>query len=169
MWTFKYQLSSSTFMFYYLFLLILHIEIQRFLPNFDLALLGVKGVNYSNIKLIFEVKSCCNCNNKLEWNYPKLPTQLLFFFFSWARSFLCWPQMRLSTRSLSILCLDSMTSEFEKKYIYMYYELKKALHSCKEKGIHWNPNLSKCTAIGKFLLYWMTSILELVHLFHRFY
>ena len=61
--------------------------------------------------------------------------------------------MRLSARSLSILYLDSMTSEFEKIYIYMYYELKKALHSCKEKGINWNLNLTKCTAIGKFLLF----------------
>ena len=29
----------------------------------------------------------------------------------------------------------------------------KALVSHKEKGIHWNPNLTKCTEIGKFLLY----------------
>ena len=31
-------------MFYCLFLRILHIEIERFLLNFDLALLGVKGL-----------------------------------------------------------------------------------------------------------------------------
>ena len=45
----------------------------------------------------------------------------------------------------------------------------KALDSCKGKGINWNPNLTKCTGIGKSLLYWMTFKLELVHLFHRFY
>ena len=37
MWTFKCKLSSSTFMFYCLLLLILHFEILRFLLNFDLA------------------------------------------------------------------------------------------------------------------------------------
>ena len=65
--------------------------------------------------------------------------------------------MRLSTRHLSILYLDSMTSEFEgKKKIYIYIHIlssDKALDSYKEKGIHWNPNLTKCTGIGKSLLY----------------
>ena len=37
----------------------------------------------------------------------------------------------------------------------------KALGSYKEKGIHWNLNLKKCTGIGKSLLSWMTFILEL--------
>ena len=45
----------------------------------------------------------------------------------------------------------------------------KALDSYKEKGIHCNYNLTKCTGIGKKLLYWMTFILELVHLPHTFY
>ena len=69
--------------------------------------------------------------------------------------------MRLSTRSLTILYLDSMTSDFEKNvsiyiYIYIYIYIKssdKALDSYKEKGIHWNLNLRKCTGIGKSLLY----------------
>ena len=47
--------------------------------------------------------------------------------------------------------------------------LDKALHSYKEKGIHWNLNLTKCTWILKYLLYLMTFILELVHLSHRLY
>ena len=29
----------------------------------------------------------------------------------------------------------------------------KALYSHKKKGIHWNPNLTKCAGIGKSLLY----------------
>ena len=81
-----------------------------------------------------------------------------------------------------------MTSEFEKnktkqkqnknktkknkKKIYIYIDIKsldKALHSYKEKGIHWNLNLTKCTWILKYLLYLMTFILELVHLSHRLY
>ena len=54
--------------------------------------------------------------------------------------------MRLSTRSLTILYLDSMTSEFEKIYIHIYINKyikssDKALDSYKEKGIHWNLNL----------------------------
>ena len=66
--------------------------------------------------------------------------------------------MRLSTRSLTILYLDSMTSEFEKIYIHIYINKyikssDKALDSYKEKGIHWNLNLTKCTGIGKSLLY----------------
>ena len=32
----------------------------------------------------------------------------------------------------------------------------KALDSYKEKGIHWNLNLTKCIGIGKSLLYQMT-------------
>ena len=49
--------------------------------------------------------------------------------------------MRLSTRSLTILYLDSMTSEFEKIYIHIYINKyikssDKALDSYKEKGIH---------------------------------
>ena len=45
-----------------------------------------------------------------------------------------------------------MTSDFEKKYIYIYTQvynksLDKALDSYKEKGIHWNLNLTKCTGI----------------------
>ena len=77
-----------------------------------------------------------------------------------------------------------MTSEFEKnktkqkqnknktkkKNIYIDIKsLDKALHSYKEKGIHWNLNLTKCTWILKYLLYLMTFILELVHLSHRLY
>ena len=80
-----------------------------------------------------------------------------------------------------------MTSEFEKnktkqnktktkqkktkKKIYIYIDIKsldKALDSYKEKGIHWNLNLTKCTWILKYLLYLMTFILEL-HLSHRLY
>ena len=66
--------------------------------------------------------------------------------------------MRLSTRSLTILYLDSMTSEFEKIYLHIYINKyikssDKALDSYKEKGIHWNLNLTKCTGIGKSLLY----------------
>ena len=58
--------------------------------------------------------------------------------------------MALSTGSLSILYLDSITSEFEKinyvyvcVYIYIYIyimSLDQALESYKEKGIHWNYN-----------------------------
>ena len=56
--------------------------------------------------------------------------------------------MGLSTGSLSILYLDSITSEFEKInyvyvciYIYIYImSLDQALESYKEKGIHWNYN-----------------------------
>ena len=65
--------------------------------------------------------------------------------------------MRLSTRSFTILYLGSMTSEFGKIYIYTYTNIyvnssDKALDSYKEKGIHWNVNLTKCTGIGKSLL-----------------
>ena len=51
--------------------------------------------------------------------------------------------MRLSTRSLTILYLDSMTSEFEKKeFIYMYLKLRPGLQDgYEEKGIHWIPKL----------------------------
>ena len=50
--------------------------------------------------------------------------------------------MRLSTRSLTILYLDSMTSELEKIYIYIYIDIyikssDQALDSYKEEGIHW--------------------------------
>ena len=81
--------------------------------------------------------------------------------------------MRLSTKSLTILYLNSMTSEFEKIYIHIYINKyikssDKALDSYKEKGIHWNLNLTKCTWILKYLLYLMTFILEL-HLSHRLY
>ena len=79
-----------------------------------------------------------------------------------------------------------MTSEFEKnktkqnktktkqkkttkKNIYIDIKsLDKALDSYKEKGIHLNLNLTKCTWILKYLLYLMTFILEL-HLSHRLY
>ena len=37
----------------------------------------------------------------------------------------------------------------------------KVLDGYKEKGIHWNPNLTKCTGIGKSLLYRIIFILEL--------
>ena len=53
--------------------------------------------------------------------------------------------------------LGSMTSEFGEIYIYKYTNIyvkssDKALDSYKEKGIHWNVNLTKCTGIGKSLL-----------------
>ena len=35
----------------------------------------------------------------------------------------------------------------------IYFSSGKALDSYKEKGIHWNPDLAKCTWIGKSLLY----------------
>ena len=46
--------------------MILQIEIQRFLLNFDLALLGVK--------VLINNSYYCDCNNKLKWSYPKLQT-----------------------------------------------------------------------------------------------
>ena len=72
------------------------------------------------------------CDNKLECNHPKGHTKLLFVSFCWACIFLCWFQMGLSTGSLSILYLDSITSEFEKiNYvyvcIYIYNELRPGL------------------------------------------
>ena len=54
--------------------------------------------------------------------------------------------MGLSTGSLSILYLDSITSEFEKiNYVYVciyiyIMSLDQALESYKEKGNHWNYN-----------------------------
>ena len=54
-------------------------------------------------------------------------------------------------------------------YIYIHIFIYIYIYIYKEKGICWNPNLTKCTRIGKSLLYWMTYILELVYLFHRFY
>ena len=47
--------------------------------------------------------------------FTEVATYLGLFSFNFPALSMSWPGMRLSTRSLTILYLDSMTSDFEKK------------------------------------------------------
>ena len=133
--------------------------------NFDLALLRVKVLITVKWNGFFLFKSC-SCNNKLEWSHPKGQTKLLFVFFCWACSFLCWFRMGSSPKSLSILYLDSVTSEFEKInyvciYIYIYMCVCVCVCACVCVCVCVRVRVRVCVCIYIYIYIYIYSLVRL--------